>query len=575
MAAKVIEGDHAMKILVADDSTTYRGIFQALLSQWGFDVILAADGQQAFRLYQEGNGALLALVDWEMPNMSGVELCQQLRKTDSIVQPYIIMVTTKEEGADKVCALDAGADDFVPKPFNEEELRARLRVGERTISLQQHLLQSLMELERTTKVQQQTEQELRRAFSETKGLVASISLILIEIDLEGKIQQWNDAATETFDISASSVIGKNIGGLAPKLWEWSKIMQGIIECEEKGRALKLGEILFMRPSGKEGILEVTLNPLFTDEGIRFGLLLLGEDITERKQLEAQLGLAQKMESIGQLAAGIAHEINTPTQFVSDNLRFLTESFGDIQKVLTVYEQVIKSLPPDVIDRHLLTTMENTVAEADLEYVSEEIPKALQQSLDGSERVGKIVQAMKEFSHPGTTEKKPIDLNKAIESTITVARNEWKYVADVVTDFDPQLPVVPCLPGEFNQVILNLLINAAHAIETALGPEAEVKGTITVTTRITESSVEIWLTDTGTGIPEAVRKKLFDPFFTTKEVGKGTGQGLAIAHDVIVNKHGGTLTFESTIGVGTTFIIQLPCDQVGNAEEHDEAPNLVC
>ncbi len=564
-----------MTILVVDDSTTYREIFQALLTQWGFDVILAADGQEAFRLYEEGKGALLALVDWEMPKMSGVELCQQLRKTDSIVQPYIIMVTTKEAGADKVCALDAGADDFVPKPFNEEELRARLRVGERTISLQQRLLQSLKELERTTKVQQQTEQELRRAFSETKGLVTSISLILIEIDLDGKIQQWNDAATKTFDISASSIIGKNLGDLAPQLWEWSKIMQGIIECEEQGRALKLGEILFMRPSGKEGILEVTLNPLFTDEGTRFGLLLLGEDITERKQLETQLGLAQKMESIGQLAAGIAHEINTPTQFVSDNLRFLTESFGDIQKVLTVYEQVIKSLPPDVIDRHLLTTMENTVAEADLEYVSEEIPKALQQSLDGSERVGKIVRAMKEFSHPGTTEKKPIDLNQAIESTITVARNEWKYVADVVTDFDPQLPVVPCLPGEFNQVILNLLINAAHAIEAAVGPEAEVKGTITVTTRMTESGAEIRVTDTGTGIPEAARKKLFDPFFTTKEVGKGTGQGLAIAHDVVVNKHGGTLTFESTVGVGTTFIIQLPRDPVSHAEENNETSNLVC
>jgi signal transduction histidine kinase len=243
--------------------------------------------------------------------------------------------------------------------------------------------------------------------------------------------------------------------------------------------------------------------------------------------------------------------------------------------MDVYGQVIQTMPRDTVDPQLLQAMDTIVAEADLEYVTTEIPKALQQSLDGTERVGNIVRAMKDFSHPGTAEKKPIDLNKAIESTVTVARNEWKYVADLVLNLDPTLPPVACLPGELNQVILNLLVNAAHAIGTVAGKAEGAKGTITITTRMQEDWIEIQIADTGTGIPESARDKIFDPFFTTKEVGKGTGQGLAMAHDVIVKKHGGTLTFETEMGKGTTFIIQLPRQLGSKAERHDETTNLVC
>jgi signal transduction histidine kinase len=199
-------------------------------------------------------------------------------------------------------------------------------------------------------------------------------------------------------------------------------------------------------------------------------------------------------------------------------------------------------------------------------MKEEIPKALNQSLDGTNRISKIVRAMKDFSHPGAEGKKPIDLNRAIESTTTVARNEWKYVANVITDLDSTMPLVPCLPGEINQVILNLVINAAHAIGDAIGPEVGQKGTITISTRKEGEWMEMRIADTGTGIPEAARTKIFDPFFTTKEVGKGTGQGLAIAHDVIVNKHGGTLTYETTPGKGTTFMIRLPLEGIPVCKE---------
>ncbi|MBU0595079.1 histidine kinase, partial [Candidatus Bipolaricaulota bacterium] len=212
-------------------------------------------------------------------------------------------------------------------------------------------------------------------------------------------------------------------------------------------------------------------------------------------------------------------------------------------------------------------------ELDLDFLKEEIPKAIAQSLEGVGRVAEIVRSMKEFSHPGGTEKQATDLNRAIEATITVARNEWKYVAEMAMDLDPDLPPVPCLAGDFNQVILNLIINAAHAIGDVVGENSGEKGTVTITTRQNGDWAEIRISDTGTGIPEENRSKIFDHFFTTKELGKGTGQGLAIAHAVITEKHSGTITVESEVGKGTTFIIRLPIEpestQAEEAPQHEE------
>jgi len=194
---------------------------------------------------------------------------------------------------------------------------------------------------------------------------------------------------------------------------------------------------------------------------------------------------------------------------------------------------------------------------DVDFLVAEIPKAIQQTLGGVDRVARIVRAMKEFSHPGTGEKTLVDLNQAVETTLTVARNEWKYVATVKTDFDPNLPLIPCLPGELNQVMLNLVVNAAHAIAEVVKDDGQARGLITATTRQCGDWVEIRIRDTGPGIPEKIRHKIYDPFFTTKPVGKGTGQGLAIAHTVIVEQHGGTLHFETELGAGTVFIVRLP------------------
>jgi signal transduction histidine kinase len=309
--------------------------------------------------------------------------------------------------------------------------------------------------------------------------------------------------------------------------------------------------------GRERVVALTINRTETRGDEDGGVVLVGTDITARKAMEAQLMLAQKMESIGQLAAGIAHEINTPTQYVSDNTRFLRDAFQDFQQVLERFERLRVDARQGPVAPAALNQLDAFLEDIDLAFLTTEIPKAIDQSLEGLNRVAEIVRAMRQFSHPDQDEPELTDLNKAVENTVTVARNEWKYVAEMDLDLDPELPTVPCLAGRFNQVILNLIVNASQAIADALGEGAQTKGNIRITTRKADAHVEIRVTDTGTGIPGRIRDRIFDPFFTTKQVGKGTGQGLAIAHNIIVEQHKGTIQVESEEGKGTTFILSLP------------------
>ncbi len=282
---------------------------------------------------------------------------------------------------------------------------------------------------------------------------------------------------------------------------------------------------------------------------------------EKKKLQAELIHSQKLEAIGQLAAGIAHEINTPTQYIGTNIDFLNEAFGDVCKLIDNFMKLLGAAKEDAITPERIDEVEEAIEETDWEYLKEEVPQAISQSREGVVRVTSIVRAMKDFSHPGSKEKEPADINEIIDTTITISRNEWKYVADMETYFETDLPPVPCLSNEVGQVILNLLVNAAHAIGEKLKENPEItKGSIKISTRRRDDWVEIRITDTGTGIPEDARDRIFEPFFTTKEVGKGTGQGLTIARNVVVDKHQGTIDFETEAGKGTTFIIRLPLSQ---------------
>jgi signal transduction histidine kinase len=280
---------------------------------------------------------------------------------------------------------------------------------------------------------------------------------------------------------------------------------------------------------------------------------------ELQDTQTQLLSAQKMEAIGSLAAGIAHEINTPIQYVGDNVRFLEESAQSIFDLLDVVAPFVDRLEERGEAKDFVAKYRKVEDEADIEFIREEAPLAISQSLDGTERVAEIVRAMKEFAHPGSEEKQPTDVNRSIKTTVAVAKNEWKYVADVTLDLDPELPQVPALAGPLNQVLLVMIVNAAQALEEHLGVGAGEKGTITISTVIEGDDAVIRIADDGPGMPDHVVGRIFDPFFTTKEVGKGSGQGLSIALSVIVDKHQGKLDVETAEGEGTTFVIRLPLD----------------
>jgi signal transduction histidine kinase len=405
-----------MRILIAEDEPVSRRLLEATLTKSGYEVIACVNGKDALSLLTGDAPPEIAILDWMMPELDGVEVCRRVRET--CIPIYIILLTAKTQREDLIAGLQSGADDYITKPFNQQELSARLQVGVRITELQRNLASNVQDLE-----------------------IAMMQL--------RRVQQ-----------------------------------------------------------------------------------------------------TQKLEAIGQLASGVAHEINTPIQYIGDNMRFLQEAWN----------QIHRTHPTDPQD-------------PEIAYLIEEVPRAIDQSLEGLMRVGKIVRAMRDFSHPSSEEKTATDINRAIETTMTVATNEWRYLAEIETDLDPKLPTVLCHPGELHQVLLNLIVNAAHAIGDLVKGTAD-KGKIRISTSREDGFVSIRISDTGGGIREEHRARIFEPFFTTKDVGIGTGQGLAIAHSVIVTQHHGTIRFETEVGKGTTFIVQLPVDgRRPSKEEKHEAHSI--
>ncbi len=382
-------------------------------------------------------------------------------------------------------------------------------------------------------------------------------------DPEARIVYANQAACRNLERSREELLSLSILDIAPHLsmegWRayWQQLKTTGSLSLEDSETSKTGRVF---------PVEVTANYLeFDGQEYCFAFV---RDLTKRRELESQLRQAQKLEGIGQLASGIAHEINTPTQYIGDNVCFLTEAFQDLRELIKDHDRGLQAVQACAVERNrngqpgdAPLQPGSAIKQIDAAYLLEEIPKALAQTKEGITRVSKLVSAMKEFSHPGSKEKTACDLNRAIQSTITVSRNEWKYVSDLEAELDPSLPPVSCVPSELNQVILNLIVNAAHAIGDVVDRASGEKGKILVKTLNCPDWAEIRIQDTGTGIPNHLRERIFEPFFTTKEVGKGTGQGLAIARSIVVDKHQGTIHFETEEGKGTTFIIRLPKDAI--------------
>lgn len=446
--------------------------------------------------------------------------------------------------------------------WSRDEMMSWVRYPERLLVLKRpfdtvEVTQMALALSRQRERQQTTEQQeqqlrtelnsrtqqLVQAQQESERFVEAISSVVFGIDEDGCVSRWNATSESVFGVSARDVIGRSFREI-PIDWEDSEAAwQLLLTVQQK--ATRRNELVFSDHDGNRRVLGVSVFPVSID-GRHRGCLVLGADLTENRLLEQQLQAAHKLEAVGQLAAGVAHEINTPMQYIGDNLEYLTKAFDQLMSQLQW--QISHGSAPETDE-----VPDRPITQQRLESLQRNVPSALGDAVEGVSHVSRIVRAMKEFSHPGMETKMSVDVNQALQNTLTVTSNEWKHVASVITDFAVPARPIDAFAGELNQVFLNLIVNAVQAIE-----ESPVRpGRIDVGTQYNDDCVEIWISDTGCGIPEEIRGRVFDPFFTTKEVGRGTGQGLALAHTVIVQKHGGRLWFETDEQSGTTFRIQLP------------------
>ena len=530
------DGQTLRVLLVEDRADAAEVIVRTIMrAGHGVDCARAQTADELAELIARGPWDV-ALCDYNLPLFSGREALEQIKEAMPDLPVIVLSGTVREEVA--VDLMTQGAADFVPKsdltrliPAIERELR-----------------------------EAEERRHGRAAEKRYQTLYESSRDAIMTLDPPSwRFTAGNPATLAMFDTGDETTF------VATAPWQLSPELQPDgRRSEDKAKemietAMRAGSNFFewrhKRLTGEEFPATVLLTRVALGDHVFLQATV--RDTTEQKRIEQELSQAQKLEAIGHLAAGIAHEINTPIQYVGDHAQFLKEGLEDLEPLLDKYAELLDAARsgkiPEALPEELLALQE----EADLEYFRERAPKAIDQALAGVDSVATIVRAMKDFAHPGPAEMTPTDINRAITSTVTVCRNEWKYVSDVETDLDESLPPVTCIPGEMNQVILNMVVNAAHAIGDATSAKPDTKGRISISTRHENGHVLINISDTGTGIAKEHQKRIFDPFFTTKAVGKGTGQGLAIAYNVVVNKHGGNIQVDSEPGKGTTFNIVLP------------------
>lgn len=397
--------------------------------------------------------------------------------------------------------------------------------------------------------------ELREALERYRSLVENTAAIPWEYEpATGKVLYIAPQAARLFDCELADLSDPDFLATTTHAEDRGRVVAEIDQFVSRG--CHSGDAIDYRLITKSGGTAYVRTFLSSTDGrVVRGVTL---DLTKQRQLEFELQQSQKLESVGRLAAGVAHEINTPVQFVSDSVQFVRDGVAELSGVVDMHRQLAHCVLAGGPSHELACRVAAADAEIDLGYLFQEFPTALDRALDGLGRVAAIVRSMKAFARPDGGTLAMVDLNAAVESTLTIARNEYRYVADVVTELGP-LPPVACYAGEINQVILNLVVNAAHAIAERNG-ETEQRGTISISTRVDGDSASISIRDTGNGIPAHIRHRIFDPFFTTKPVGAGSGQGLAVSRAIVVDKHHGTLTFDTEIGRGTTFHIRIPLTQ---------------
>lgn len=409
----------------------------------------------------------------------------------------------------------------------------------------------------------------------TSGRIAALALdqavfAAALLDTGGRITQVNHAFTELTGYSPDEALGHSLDLLCCGAYDvayYQDVFRRLAEGEEWAERVPIG-----RKDGGSYRSRSVASPIRDEEGAIVAYSFYSRDTSDEAAMEAQLGHLQKMEAIGEMAAGIAHEINTPIQYVGDNLQFLKDACGDLVRLIEALDVACEAGRSGPIPEGNLEMVEALRQEVDWAFLRDEIPLAIDQALEGRNRVAAIVRAMKEFAHPGDDELAPVDVNHAIENTLAVSRGEWKNVAEMELDLAPDLPHVPCYPGSFNQVLLNLVVNASHAVADVRDQRGG-RGIIHIGTAQRDGSVEVIIRDNGCGIPKEHIRRIFEPFFTTKDIGKGTGQGLALAHAVVVDRMKGQIEVHSVPGEGTEFLLRLPLEGPQEQGEHKERAAL--
>ena len=569
-----------MQILIAEDDQIARMLLQNTLKKRGYEVLCAENGRQAWELANKYTVNLL-ISDLDMPEMDGFDLCRKIRASSRDDYIYIIMLTALDDKSNLLRVFDSGADDYIPKPFDLEELEARIHTGVRVIALERG------------------HKDLQRVIGSSRDklrvILDSMNEEIVSVDRNLSIASVNKAFVRRQEVSFQDVIGQtitNIDSVFDDPSSWVQMVENIKSVfktgEEKSENAVSGDA-----ENERQYKELTFLPVKDSQNEVSQVVIVSRDVTEqrRKTMEiydlnrnlrdalnqvnikkqeleeamAQLKLTQaqalqteKMASIGQLAAGVAHEINNPTGFVSSNLNTLDEYLEDIDSLLKAYRELLTGLNKDVAKKNLssgipakIDLILNLEQEIDIEFVQEDIRDLIKDCREGTDRIKKIVLNLKRFAHPGEDKLVTRDISQGLESTLNMVNNELKYKATVTMDLG-DLPEIQCYPQQLNQVFMNILVNAAQAIET--------HGEIKIMAEHVNGNVEIRISDTGSGISEENIPRIFDPFFTTKDVGKGTGLGMNIAYNII-KKHNGTIDVESTVGKGTTFTIKLPAGRI--------------
>lgn len=567
-----------MKILVVDDDRISLALIERAIQNPDDEIILESNGRSAWEFCQKHKVSIV-VSDWMMPELDGMELCRRIRAADAGYYTYIIILSGAGDKDDQVTMLGAGADDFIAKPFNPKELLARIATGKRVIRLEnQHKQMQSIIIESRDKI--------RTVFD-------SLHEEIVTIDRQLIVLSANKYFADEIGMAERDIFGKPFYDVLKRLNNeaeansWARLVMG---CLKKGRR-EMNVVAIKSPKGRDRIKELSCLPVTNANGDVIQVILVGRDITEDREksrrindlnqklttaikeikqknitLESTLNQlkesqlrtlqAEKMASIGQLAAGVAHEINNPTGYVSSNLKTLADYQKGLLRIIPLYRQLVaqvKRWRETDVDSSALVDLADQILKSerdeDMDFILDDMPPLISESREGTQRIKKIVSDLKEFSHPGERAKIDADINENIETTLNIVWNEIKYKAQVTKDFG-ELPLVRCYPQRINQVFMNILVNAAHAIEE--------NGSIHIQTRCESGLVRIVISDNGCGMSQESLPKIFDPFYTTKAVGKGTGLGLHLAYNIIMD-HGGVIDVQSEVGKGTSFIIDLPID----------------